>query len=283
MPKRLEMLKRGYQLDRRKIRELVAAGVTTVGLLILILIVSLYGPANRPASVSTPEPTAVFPDFASILDTDIRKKQFFDFFQEHIYAENAHITETRRELLAYAEIFGADATLTDHERERLLDLAASYKVDTDISSDKLILQELLLRVDVIPTSLVLAQAANESGWGTSRFALEGNNIFGQWCYQLGCGIVPHRRANGAKHEVKRFDSIEAAIESYFRNINTHHLYSDFREKRAQYRMLGWTLDSTELVQELGRYSQRGESYIDELQTMIRQNKLRQRDRRWAQR
>jgi Bax protein len=281
------MLEWGYQLDRRKIQELIAAGVTTVGLLILTLIVSLYGPANRPVSVSAPESSTVLPDFASIVDTGTRKQQFFDFFQDHIYAENAHIAETRRELLAYAQILGAvthaDAALTDHEREGLRGLAASYKVDAGISSDKLILQELLLRVDVIPTSLVLAQAANESGWGTSRFALEGNNIFGQWCYQLGCGIVPRQRANGAKHEVKRFDSIEAAIESYFRNINTHHLYSDFREKRARYRMLGWALDSVALAQALGRYSQRGENYIDELQTMIRQNKLRQRDRHWAER
>jgi Bax protein len=142
--------------------------------------------------------------------------------------------------------------------------------------------ELLFKVDVIPASLVLAQAANESAWGTSRFALEGNNIFGQWCFEEGCGIIPNRRVEGATHEVKSFDTIEAAIEGYFLNINSHHLYAAFRQERARLRRLGRRLDSMVLAQGLDRYSQRGENYIDEVQTLIQQNDLRQRDRRWME-
>jgi Bax protein len=164
----------------------------------------------------------------------------------------------------------------------VVDLAIVYNVDTNTTTDRVLVNELLLKVDVIPASIVLAQAANESAWGTSRFALEGNNVFGQWCFVEGCGIVPNRRVEGATHEVKSFDTIEDAIESYFLNINSHRLYIGFRQERARLRQLGQSLDPFLLVQELGRYSQRGENYIDEVQTMIRQNDLRQRDRRWME-
>ncbi len=163
-----------------------------------------------------------------------------------------------------------------------MDLAITYSVDTEAENDQDLVNELLLRVDVIPASLVLAQAANESAWGTSRFALEANNIFGQWCFEEGCGIIPNRRVAGATHEVKSFDTIEAAIEGYFLNINSHHLYAGFRQERARLRRLGRRLDSIVLAQRLDRYSERGKSYVDEVQTLIQQNNLAQRDRRWME-
>ena len=185
-------------------------------------------------------------------------------------------------MLSYAEIVDSGIPLTGRERDWVIDLAITYDVVTETISDQAIVDELLLRVDVIPASLVLAQAANESAWGTSRFTLEGNNIFGQWCFEEGCGIIPNRRIEGATHEVKSFDTIEAAIEGYFLNINTHHLYADFRAERARLRQLGRRLDPILLAQGLDRYSQRGENYIDEVQTLIQQNDLRQRDRRWLE-
>ena len=84
---------------------------------------------------------------------------------------------------------------------------------SQFASDQDIINELILRVDVIPVSLALAQAANESAWGTSRFALEGNNVFGQWCYKKGCGIVPAERRSGATHEVKSFTSVERSVQA----------------------------------------------------------------------
>ena len=137
-----------------------------------------------------------------------------------------------------------------------------------------------LRVDIIPASLVLAQAANESAWGTSRFTLEGNNIFGQWCYEEGCGIVPRRRAAGATHEVRRFETIEEAVAAYFVNINTNPVYQYLRELRAQMRVQQLELNPLVLAFGLGRYSERGGNYIDEVQSIIIQNDLLSRD--WAQ-
>ena len=268
--------------QKRKL-ELAFAGLVALGLFGLTVAVTKLAPTHDSSiEISTTvEPIVVFPDFASISDIDAKKQQFFDFLQDYVHYQNSLISEQRFELLAYAEIVEPGVSLSGSERDWALDLAIIYDVDTE-TSDQGLIRELLLKVDVIPTSLVLAQAANESAWGTSRFALEGNNIFGQWCFQEGCGIVPNRRIEGATHEVKVFGSIEAAIKGYFLNINSHHLYADFRNERARLRGLNRNLNSIELVEGLERYSQRGASYIDEVQTLIQQNKLRQRDRRWLE-
>ena len=277
------------QLDReisgqkRKV-ELAFAGLVLVALISLTVAVTKLAPNHEsPAGVAlTPEPIFVFPDFASISNIETKKQQFFDFLQDYVHYENGLIRDLRPQLLSYAEILGAGITLTGLERGWMMDLAITYSVDTEAANDQALVNELLLRVDVIPASLVLAQAANESAWGTSRFALEANNIFGQWCFEEGCGIIPNRRAAGATHEVKSFDTIEAAIEGYFLNINSHHLYAGFRQERARLRRLGRRLDSIVLAQRLDRYSERGKSYVDEVQTLIQQNNLAQRDRRWME-
>lgn len=267
-------------LPKRKL-ELAVAGLVSVGLFALTLLVTKLAPDSPTSSVTEyTKPIVVFPDFASISDIDAKKQQFFDFFQDYVRNENQLISEMRIRLLSYVDLIEESVPLSDTERAWLQDVATTYEVDSETASDQQIVSELLLRVDVIPASLVLAQAANESAWGTSRFALEGNNIFGQWCYEEGCGIIPNRRVEGATHEVKSFDSIKASIEGYFLNINTHHLYSDFRDERARLRRQGLGLDPIALVEGLERYSQRGENYIDEVQTMIQQNDLRDRDRSW---
>ena len=269
--------------QKRKV-ELAFAGLVLVALISLTVAVTKLAPNHEsPAGVAlTPEPIFVFPDFASISNIEAKKQQFFDFLQDYVHYENGSIRDLRPQLLSYAEILGAGITLTGLERDWMMDLAITYSVDTEAANDQALVNELLLRVDVIPASLVLAQAANESAWGTSRFALEANNIFGQWCFEEGCGIIPNRRVAGATHEVKSFDTIEAAIEGYFLNINSHHLYAGFRQERARLRRLGRRLDSIVLAQRLDRYSERGKSYVDEVQTLIQQNNLAQRDRRWME-
>lgn len=269
--------------QKRKL-ELAFAGLVSVALFALTIVVTKLAPIHELADdgSATLEPIVVFPDFASISDIDAKKQQFFDFLQDYVRYENGLISDLRLQLLSYAEIAESGVVLSGRERDWVIDLAISYDVDTEGTTDQRIVNELLSKVDVIPASLVLAQAANESAWGTSRFALQGNNIFGQWCYEEGCGIIPNRRVAGATHEVKSFDTIEAAIEGYFLNINTHHLYESFREERARLRQLGQHLDPIVLVEGLDRYSQRGENYIDEVQTLIQQNDLRQRDRRWIE-
>ncbi|MFT4816451.1 MAG: Bax protein [Pseudohongiellaceae bacterium] len=270
--------------QQKRKRELAFAGLVSVALFVLTFAVTKFAPTyESTAEVSVvPEPIVVFPDFASISNTEAKKQQFFDFLQDYVRYENGLVSGLRLQLLSYAEIIDAGTPLSVYERDWVVDLAVAYNLDVDATSVQSLMSELLLMVDVIPASLVLAQAANESAWGTSRFALEGNNIFGQWCYVEGCGIIPNRRVEGATHEVKSFDTIEDAIEGYFLNINTHRLYVGFRQERARLRQLGQRLDPMLLVQGLARYSQRGENYIDEVQTMIQQNDLRQRDRRWIE-
>ncbi|MBL4572474.1 MAG: glucosaminidase domain-containing protein [Gammaproteobacteria bacterium] len=278
------MLSDGEIAGQKRKLELAFAGLISVALIALMVAITKFAPTYESATETalTPEPIVVFPDFASISNIEVKKQQFFDFLQDYVHYENGLISDLRLRLLSYAEIVDAGIALSGRERDWVIDLAITYSEGTEAVSDQALVNELLLKVDVIPASLVLAQAANESAWGTSRFALEGNNIFGQWCFEEGCGIIPNRRVEGATHEVKSFDSIKAAIEGYFLNINTHRLYAGFRQERARLRRLGQRLDPMLLVQGLDRYSQRGENYIDEVQTMIQQNDLRQRDRRWVE-
>ena len=131
------------------------------------------------------------------------------------------------------------------------------------------------RVNVIPASLVLAQAANESGWGTSRFARQGNNLFGLWCYTENCGIEPARRQAGAKHQVAAFDNVEAGIKYYFYTINSHPAYRDLRIRRENLIASGQAVTGIELASGLMSYSERGQAYVDEIRAMIRVNQLQQ--------
>ena len=227
--------------------------------------------------ITLEEPSHIFPDFSIFADVETKKRSFFDNTQGFIVAEINSILALRAELVMIADRVDQVAVLNPENEKKLIAVAIEYRVDYESLSKKETLEELMLRVDFIPASLVLAQAANESAWGVSRFAVEGNNIFGQWCYEKGCGIVPARREAGAKHEVKIFDTVQSSIKAYFLNINTHDSYSYLRDLRAKMRDRGLKLDPMSLAIGLGRYSERGDSYVDEIQRIIIQNDLRKRD------
>ena len=143
--------------------------------------------------------------------------------------------------------------------------------------DMAVIGELLKRVDELPPSLVLAQAANESAWGMSRFAQQGRALFGQWCFKAGCGMVPDgREAGAAYYAVRAFPSVAASVRSYYQNLNTHRAYRSLRNLRAHLRDQGLPMDSMQLAEAIGVYSQRGDDYIKEIQTIIRQNDLQAR-------
>lgn len=218
-------------------------------------------------------PIVVFPDFTSIQDVSVKKQMFFDFLELYIDEENLKVKASRQQLLALSDIATNGVSLSPGERNELLSLAISYHLEFEGMQENQIVFELLKRVDAIPVSLALAQAANESAWGTSRFALEANNIFGQWCYKEGCGLVPNRRAHNASHEVRSFASIEDSVKAYFMNLNTHNRYEGFRDMRYQMRNQRGELDPLVLAYALGGYSERGEKYVDEVQTIIQQNDL----------
>lgn len=260
-------------------KERLAAGGLTIAMAALIAIVSNLAPGQRPQppEISALEPIAIFPDFGAISNVTVKKQQFFDYLEDYVDSENQRLIGIREDLRPLADMARSGVAFSERERDWLFELALTYDLDPADLSDSALLAELLLRVDVIPPSLVLAQAANESAWGTSRFALEGNNLFGQWCFEEGCGLVPKRRARGATHEVKSFDSVASAVRAYFNNINTNQSYEYLRELRADMREEEQQIDSMVLAFGLGRYSQRGDHYVDEVQNIILQNDLHDRD------
>ncbi len=132
-------------------------------------------------------------------------------------------------------------------------------------------EELKLRVDTVPASLALAQGAEESGWGTSRFALEGNAVFGQWTYKKGHGIVPSQRDEGERHEIKAFSGLRSSIAAYLHNLNTHWAYAEFRTERAIAQKRDGVFRGAELIETLHKYSQRGTDYIRTIKTIMRVN------------
>lgn len=212
------------------------------------------------------------PDFASIQDIAKKKQAFFDYFAAIVENENARILNLRDRLIDIEKNVRDNKTLEEKEEKLLKEVAGKYDVELERDVGNT-LEELLSRVNAVPVSLALAQAANESAWGTSRFAREGNNYFGQWCFKQGCGIVPSQRAGASRHEVRVFDSAAASVKSYMHNINTHRAYSDLRLIRAQAESEGEYVSGVLLAEGLLNYSERGHAYVEEIQSMIEFNHL----------
>lgn len=202
-----------------------------------------------------------------------KKNIFFRLIGSGILISNEKITETRKRLLT--EIDKKNIT----NNEWVHSLAMRYKVinKKDSVLDKNKLDELLLRVDVIPPSLALAQGAMESGWGTSRFAIQGNSLFGQWDFS-GNGIKPGKqRTELGNYGIAAYDSPQASIDAYMFNLNTHRAYKRLREDRAELRYQNKQLSGWQLAKTLDKYSERGNVYIKELHNIMRFNKLNAAD------
>ena len=134
------------------------------------------------------------------------------------------------------------------------------------------LSTLKIRMDEIPVSMAIAQAAKETGWGTSRFAQEGNALFGQWTWS-GDGIKPAGAEDDSTHKVMKFKVLQASVKAYQRNLNTHSSYRQFRSARADFRDRKKPLDSIALTEHLDKYAETGKEYVRILQQIIRQNEL----------
>ena len=209
------------------------------------------------------------PDFRTYVAGPARKAEFFKFLGPLIVAENRRVLAERRRL----EQIAAKPELTATESAWLARMAEDYKLEAENSGEAELIVRLLRRVDAVPMSLALAQAAKESAWGTSRFAVEGNNFFGEWCFRPGCGIVPLLRAEDRSHEVEAFSSASASVGSYLRNLNTHAHYSSFRMARRALRESGRPLSGLLLADELAGYSERRDDYVEEVKHLIRVNRL----------
>jgi len=245
------------------------------------LVLSFYLIQHPPQIADLPKPSLAkpqtlkqLPDFSAIEPVPERKRRFFKMLLPMIEWRNQQLRLVREELKDLKASLRSQGELTGEQQKKLDRFQTQFRINSDNhdSTDD-ILEALLERADIIPVEMALAQAAAESGWGTSRFAVQANNLFGQWCYRKGCGLVPRARNEGATHEVQKFDSVNEAVATYFRNINTNHAYREVRQIRARLREQGKPITGLALVEGLHRYSSRGQAYIEELKELIRYNDL----------
>ena len=212
------------------------------------------------------------PEFARIQNPQYRKRVFFDFMRPIVKAENERISDQRTQFLQLKDKWDKGAGFFFWESSWLNDLCVEYRVNcTDLSSEA-IWQELEMRIDQVPVSLALAQSAAETAWGTSRFAINGNAMFGQWTFSKTNGILPKKRPTNARHKVAEFDSVRHSVRSYIRNLNTHSAYKNYRWLRRQYRQLGVQPNGYILADGLVKYSQRRHAYVTELKRIIHKNR-----------
>lgn len=213
------------------------------------------------------------PDFAAYADVRQKKRAFFEFLLPLIREANTNIRNDRVVLEDMVAKLDRSETLTTGEHQRLNKLFRQYRFEAPVEVQAVDIEGLLERVDIVPASLVLAQAANESGWGTSRFATQANNYFGIWCFTTGCGVEPMNREDGMTHEVALYRTVQEGVSAYIHNINTHRAYEVLRMIRAEQRYSQNHYMGFQLAGGLMHYSARGEEYILEIQQMIRTNNL----------
>ena len=201
-------------------------------------------------------------DLDALQSTKLKKETFIKIVLPLIVAENERILADRKKILVLLE----KKFTTDLEKQWIRQKLLEYKVK------KGDLKELVVRMDIIPTSIALAQAAKESGWGTSRFALEGNAIFGQWTWS-GQGIAPLDRESNKNHKILKFPILRASVKAYQNNLNTHKSYTKFRQKRSSLRDKNKKIKGLELTETLNNYAQTGSEYTKILNQIIKQNRL----------
>jgi len=234
-------------------------------------------PAAEQPDAGADDKQATSEDVDADIDADALassgNREFVESLLPLIEAENQRILTLRQDLLELIARLESATSLGKAQTKRLKQLARTYRVEGNPLKDADARAALISRVDSVPASLVLAQAANESAWGKSRFAREGNNLFGIWTYDEDKGIVPLRRAPGKKHLVRKFDSIGDSVRYYLHTLNSHPAYASLREIRAGMRANGQALDALMLAGGLTNYSARGEQYVELIRDMIRRFEL----------
>jgi len=218
-------------------------------------------------------PETVPQDLKEIREVDRKKQVFLRMVLPLVLMVNERLSEQRDRLEALAQKIEAGQSIGREQRAWLNQMYEIYRVDPGE------IDTLLLRVDVVPPSLALAQAAIESGWGTSRFAREGNALFGQWVWGDDAdGIVPEKRQEGKTHKIRAFASPLEAVAAYIKNLNTHRAYAKLRRMRAELRAQGAGLNGLTLAGGLEAYSEKGQAYVDLVRQIIAANELRPLDK-----
>ena len=221
----------------------------------------------RETKLVKPVALTLLPNEIKMIENTSKRKEFFiQIVLPLILKENSNIKIDRKRLFSIIN----KSNNTDLEKKWLEKKYKQYGVSSrDLSTLK-------IRMDEIPVSLALAQAAKETGWGTSRFAQEGNALFGQWTWS-GEGLKPKDADKSEGHKVMKFNVLQASVRAYQRNLNTHSTYKDFRQERAKLRDKGEPLDSMILSKFLNKYAETGDQYVEVLQKIIKQNNLQDFD------
>lgn len=227
---------------------------------------------QRQSSESTAQAPVLkdVPDFTQYHQVQKKKRAFFHYLKPELVHQNALIKQDRIFLKQMRQLQQQGQSLDQQQQQRLQEICNKYEVEAIPHTDQQ-WQDLLSMVDVVPVELTLVQAANESAWGTSRFARRGYNFFGLWCYRKGCGFVPRRREDDAVHEVAKFRNLRHAVKTYLLNLNSYYAYDHLREIRSQLRQQGQKVTAEALAKGLVNYSTRRQEYVQELIAMIRHN------------
>ncbi|WP_234697135.1 glucosaminidase domain-containing protein [Nitrosophilus alvini] len=205
--------------------------------------------------------------YYNIKNINTQKEKFFEILTPLVKKENQKILEERRFIKNFFNEMFKYPKLPENKLKRLVKIAKKYRIKNIYNKD-----EYLKKIDIIPQSLVLAQAALESGWGKSRFAKEANNLFGEWTFGKR-GLIPQEREEGKKHKIKVFGSISASIASYMLNLNRHAAYREFRQARYIARKEGRKFTGLQAAMTMQRYSQIGKKYNRLVVSIIKKNRL----------
>ncbi len=215
-------------------------------------------------------------DFSEIQDVPTKKKLFYLVTLPLIYNTNTSIMQERRMVINIEKKF-ARKELNKNETDEIIRLSKKYKLDYSEINTKLF-RKLKQRINIIPVSLALGQAIIESGWGQSRFATEGNALYGQWTTSEDKGIIPQDRDEDKTHAVLKFKNLSESVEAYMFNINTHQAYYNFRVIRRIDERIKYTDPISMKVKYLAAYAEIGDKYVDKLELIIASNNLQEFDR-----
>lgn len=206
-----------------------------------------------------------------------KKRIFFRSMAPMILRANELILEDRTRLEKIRTAFQKGEEVSETDRIFLTNLSAMYKVENNGPMTDPVLEELWEKVDMVPPSLALAQGAEESGWGTSRFAAEGNAVYGQWTWGKNAIKPEQQREQLGNYGIAAFESLQESVCAYMLNLNTHRAYQELRDKRAELRKNGKKISGSVLADQLTKYSERGEGYVKTLHLMMDSNLLEPTD------
>jgi Bax protein len=238
--------------------------ITGLGAFVLLLRHATPEPVPPPPPVVLPPPTPT-ETAEQIVE---RKRLFIALLLPVVQAENRRLLQARERISRIEHELANDDDIGKDDFDWLKQTAGDYELDPKARRNSEFFHSLRSRVDVVPASLLIAQAALESGWGRSQVTRENNNFFGHYCYGKGCGVP----APGAG-DLRKFDSVEESVRAYIHNLNSHPAYRQLRKARLEARGSREAASGSQLARHIKAYSERGDAYVADVLALIRANRL----------